>query len=53
MAREGRPVPRTHGLRLDALRETLSDEVYAMQRDGAAARVAAGKATEARPKPKR
>ena len=52
LADKGRLVPRTQGLRLDALRQTLSDEVYEFQREGAAARVAAGKASESRPKPK-
>ena len=52
MASQGRLTPRTHGLRLDALRDTLSDAVYQAQRDGTAQRIKAGRAEEARPKPK-
>ena len=52
MASQGRLTPRTHGLRLDALRDTLNDAVYQAQRDGTAQRIKAGRAEEARPKPK-
>lgn len=52
MASQGRMTPRTHGLRLDALRETLSNEVYEAQRKGTAQRIQDGRAGEERPKAK-
>lgn len=50
MADEGRQVPRSYGLRLDALRDSLSDEIYQRQRTGTAQRIRDGRASEARPK---
>jgi hypothetical protein len=52
IASQGRITPRSHGLRLDALRDTLSDEVYQAQSEGTVARIRAGRASEAPPKQK-
>lgn len=52
IASEGRITPRSHGLRLDALRNTLKDEVYRAQSEGTVARIRAGRASEARPRQK-
>ncbi len=48
---EGRTVPRSERLRLDALNATLSSEDYARQFEGTRARVQAGKACEPVPVP--
>ena len=52
IASQGRITPRSHGLRLDALRESISEEVYRAQSEGTVARIRAGRATEETPKPK-
>ena len=50
IASQGRITPRSHGLRLDALRESISDEVYRAQSEGTVARIQAGRASEETPK---
>ena len=50
IASQGRITPRSHGLRLDALRASISDEVYRAQSEGTVARIQAGRASEETPK---
>ena len=47
---EGKTVPRTARLRLDALHADLDPSIARSQYDGTRARVAAGKASEAAPR---
>ena len=49
LAAEGRTVPRSARLRLDALGAELDPEFYAQQRDGTSQRVRDGKTTEPKP----
>ncbi|MFY0308760.1 Coenzyme F420 hydrogenase/dehydrogenase, beta subunit C-terminal domain, partial [Leisingera sp. D0M16] len=49
---EGKTVPRTARLRLDALMQELGEEDTARQRDGTRERVRIGKASEPTPKPR-